>query len=56
MNTWAKVNTMAVIGILTCEILEFEFAHLLKTDPDVARLTVLKDAHSVRLIDIMCPA
>ena len=42
---------MAVIGILTCEILEFEFAHLLKTDPEVARLTVLEDLRSGRLIE-----
>jgi hypothetical protein len=42
---------MAVIGILTCEILEFEFAHLLESDPDVARLTVLEDERSWRLID-----
>ena len=46
---------MAVIGILTCEILELEFAHLLKTDPDVARTTVIEDAFSERLIDKFKP-
>ena len=41
---------MAIIGILTCEILELEFAHLLGTDTDVSRITALEDERSVRLI------
>lgn len=44
---------MGVIGILTCEILELEFAHLLTGDPDVARITVLEDAHSTRLLEAL---
>jgi hypothetical protein len=42
---------MGVLGILTCEILELEFAHLLRTDPDVSQVTVLEDARSTRLIE-----
>jgi len=41
---------MAVLGVLTCEILELEFAHLLAADPGLARVTVLEDKHSARLI------
>ena len=40
---------MAVIGVLTCEILELEFANLLGTDTDVCRISVLDDERSVRL-------
>jgi len=41
---------MGILGILTCEILELEFANLLVTDTDVSRITVLEDERSVRLI------
>ena len=42
---------MATLGILTCEILELEFAHLLKSDSDINRITVLENNHSLRLLD-----
>ncbi|MGW8185909.1 MAG: hypothetical protein ACWGNK_01545 [Desulfobacterales bacterium] len=32
---------MATLGIITCEILELEFAHLLTHDPEVAGITVV---------------
>jgi len=41
---------MPVLGILTCEILELEFAYLLSKDLDLARITVLEDDRSMRLI------
>ena len=41
---------MAVIGIITCEILEREFAGLLADDPAIGRISVLEDGHSARLI------
>jgi len=41
---------MGVLGILTCEILELEFARLLATDKDVSRITVLEDRRSAHLI------
>ena len=44
---------MAILGILTCEILELEFAHLLARDTDVSRITVLDDERSVRLISAL---
>ena len=44
---------MAVLGVLTCEILELEFAHLLGTDPEVARITVLEDSRSARLLEVL---
>ena len=42
---------MPVLGILTCEILELEFAHLLAADPEVGSITVLKNDFSLRLIE-----
>ena len=44
---------MAVIGILTCEILELEFAHLLAKDPAVAHVTVLDDTFSARFVQAL---
>jgi hypothetical protein len=44
---------MGVLGLLTCEILELEFAYLLGTDPDVSQITVLEDARSTRLIEAL---
>ena len=34
---------MPVLGIITCEILELEFAHLLAGDPEIAGVTVVAD-------------
>ena len=44
---------MGVIGIITCEVLELEFAHLLCADHDLSRITVLEDIQSTRLIEIL---
>ncbi|NOQ22514.1 MAG: DUF1638 domain-containing protein [Candidatus Aegiribacteria sp.] len=44
---------MGVIGIITCEVLELEFAHLLCADPDLSRITVLEDIRSARLIEML---
>ena len=41
---------MAILGVLTCEILELEFARLLATDREVNRITVLEDKRSAQLI------
>ncbi len=41
---------MAILGILTCEILELEFARLLAADKEVSRITVLEDERSTNLI------
>jgi hypothetical protein len=41
---------MSVLGILTCEILELEFAHLLGLDRQLARITILEDERSACLI------
>ena len=41
---------MAVLGILTCEILELEFAYLLSKESEVTRITVLEDIRSARII------
>ena len=35
---------MPVLGIIACEILELEFAHLLAGDPDIAGVTVVADS------------
>lgn len=47
---------MSVLGILTCEILELEFAYLLNSDIDIERITVLENSRSVRMIDELEPA
>jgi hypothetical protein len=44
---------MAVLGIITCEILELEFARLLGEDAEVARITILEDSHSEQLIRLL---
>ncbi len=44
---------MSVLGILTCEILELEFGYLLNSDRDIARITVLENSHSVRLLEAL---
>ncbi len=44
---------MAVIGIITCEILELEFARLLGTDTDVRHVSVLENRQSARLIALL---
>jgi hypothetical protein len=42
---------MAVLGIITCEILELEIARLLGDDPDITHISVLEDSHSAYLIE-----
>ncbi len=44
---------MAVIGIITCEILELEFAALLGADAEVGRISVLENRCSARLIELL---
>jgi hypothetical protein len=41
---------MSVLGILTCEILELEVAHILGADSEVTQVVVVENAHSARLI------
>ena len=42
---------MAVLGIITCQILELEFAHLLANDPEVSVINILKNEFSQELSD-----
>lgn len=42
---------MGVLGVITCEILELEFAHLLVTDRELSRITILSDEWSRRMIE-----
>ena len=44
---------MAILGILTCEILELEFAYLLNSDKDIARITVLENSRSARILEAL---
>lgn len=44
---------MGVLGIITCEILELEFAHLLAHDAEVTRITMLEDARAIRMIEAL---
>jgi len=44
---------MGTLGILTCEILELEFAELVGKDSELAQVTVLEDEHSARLLEFL---
>jgi hypothetical protein len=44
---------MGILGILTCEILELEFAYLFNTDKNVSRITVLENSRSARLLEAL---
>ncbi len=44
---------MGIIGIITCEIMEMEFAYLLTSDPYVKRISVLENIKSKRLIEML---
>ena len=41
---------MPVVGVITCEILELEFAYLLSMDQEIAGITVVEDSYSSGLI------
>ena len=41
---------MPVLGLITCEVLEEEWAGLLADDPDIDRIVVLEDVHSWQFI------
>ena len=49
----SNTSHMPTLGILTCEILELEFAHLLNSDREVERITVLENDRSKRLLDAL---
>lgn len=51
MSEAANTADTMIIGVLTCQVLELEWAHLLTRDPDVARITVLEEGHSSGLIE-----
>jgi hypothetical protein len=44
---------MAVLGVITCEILELEFAHLFSKDRDIDGITVLADRYSLGMIEAL---
>jgi len=44
---------MAILGIITCEILEREFAHLLAHDPQIQAITILENQFSQHLIEAL---
>jgi hypothetical protein len=44
---------MPKLGVVTCQILELEFAHILSRDPDVSEIWVLHDDFSEELIRIL---
>lgn len=44
---------MAVLGIVACEILELEFAHLLSDDEDITGITVVEEDASTGFIDAL---
>jgi hypothetical protein len=44
---------MPALGILTCEILELEFAHLLISDSDIQQVTVVENEYSEMLTALL---
>lgn len=44
---------MPALGILTCEILELEFAHLLISDPEIQRVTVVEEEYAQTLMALL---
>jgi hypothetical protein len=44
---------MAVLGVITCEILELEFAHLFSKDRDIDGITVLANRYSLGMIEAL---
>ena len=44
---------MAVLGVITCEILELEFAHLFSKDKDIDGITVIADKYSLGMIEAL---
>jgi hypothetical protein len=44
---------MPVLGVITCEILELEFAHLFSKDEDIDGLTVIADKYSLGMIEAL---
>lgn len=44
---------MPVLGVITCEILELEFAHFLTHDRDITAITVLADRHALGMIEAL---
>ena len=44
---------MAVIGIITCEVLELEFATILGSDAEIGRVSILENRQSAQLIELL---
>lgn len=44
---------MSILGILTCEILELEFAYLLNSDKDIGRISILENCRSLRMLEAL---
>ena len=44
---------MAVLGVITCEILELEFAHLFAEDKDIDGITAIADKHALGIIEAL---
>jgi hypothetical protein len=48
-----RKHNMPKVGVVTCQILELEFAHVLSKDPDVSQIWVLHDVFSEELIRVL---
>ena len=44
---------MPQLGIVTCQILELEFAHILSNDPDISEIEIMDDSFSKELFRIL---
>ena len=44
---------MTKLGIVTCQILELEFAHVLSNDPDISEIRIEANPFSMELIEIL---
>lgn len=44
---------MAHLGVVTCQILELEFAYILSNDPEISEIWIVHDPFSAELIEIL---
>lgn len=44
---------MANLGIVTCQILELEIAHILSNDPDISEIFIIENSFSMELSEVL---
>jgi hypothetical protein len=44
---------LPLLGVITCEIVELEFAYLMANDPDIVNITAIEDSNSLGIIEAL---